>query len=119
MNISNSEMKLMEIIWEKQPITSPELVKAAFAQLGWKKSTVYTVIKSLSNKGALKSEKTVINALCTRDEVIIEKSENLLSRHFSGSLPVFLTTFLQKEKLTRSQAEELKKLIDEYTEDNK
>ena len=117
MKISDSELRLMEIIWDNAPIRSGELVTRAFDSLGWKKSTVYTVVKKLANKDIIKSENAVITPLCTRDEIMNEKSENLISKGYGGSLPMFLTAFLQKEKLTKTEAEELKKLIDNYTEE--
>ena len=116
MNISNSEMRLMEIIWQSAPIKSGEVVSRAYAELGWKKSTVYTVIKKLTLKGAIKSEDTVITPLCTRTEVLERRSDEIISNGYSGSLPMFLAAFLKKEKLTKAEAEELKKLIDDYTE---
>ncbi len=116
MKISDSELKLMELIWKNEPIRSGELVTLAFDSLGWKKSTVYTVIKKLSGKGFIKSEDAVITSLCSREEVLTERSENLISKAYGGSLPMFLTAFLQKERITKAEAEELKKLIDEHTE---
>lgn len=117
MKISDSELKLMELIWENEPIRSGELVTLAFDSLVWKKSTVYTVIKKLSGKGFIKSEDAVITSLCSREEVLTERSENLISKAYGGSLPMFLTAFLQKEQITKAEAEELKKLIDEHTEE--
>lgn len=116
MKISDSELKLMELIWKNEPIRSGELVTLAFDSLVWKKSTVYTVIKKLSGKGFIKSEDAVITSLCSREEVLTERSENLISKAYGGSLPMFLTAFLQKERITKAEAEELKKLIDEHTE---
>ena len=116
MNISNSEMRLMEIIWQCAPIKSGEVVSKAYAELGWKKSTVYTVIKKLTLKGAVKSEDTVITPLCTRSEVLEQRSDEIISNGYSGSLPMFLAAFLKKEKLSKADAEKLKKLIDDYTE---
>ncbi len=116
MKISDSELKLMELIWKNEPIRSGELVALAFDSLVWKKSTVYTVIKKLSGKGFIKSEDAVITSLCSRDEVLTERSESLISKAYGGSLPMFLTAFLQKERITKAEAEELKKLIDDHTE---
>ena len=117
MKISDSELKLMELIWKNEPIRSGELVTLAFDRLVWKKSTVYTVIKKLSGKGFIKSEDAVITSLCSREEVLTERSESLISKAYGGSLPMFLTAFLQKEQITKAEAEELKKLIDEHTEE--
>ncbi len=116
MKISDSELRLMEIIWQEGEIRSGELVKRAYRSLGWKKSTVYTVIKKLTLKNAVSSENTVVKPLCTRDEVLGQRSDELLSSGYSGSLPVFLAAFLKKEKLTKEEAAELKKLIDDFTE---
>ncbi len=116
MNISDGEMKLMELIWNNEPINSGKLVELAFSEHGWKKSTVYTMIKKLTLKEIIKSEKAVITSIYSRREVITEKSENFITQCCGGSLPMFLTAFLEKEKLTRSEAEELKSLIDNYTE---
>ncbi len=117
MSISNSEQNLMEIIWDNEPVKSGNLVTIAFEKLGWKKSTVYTVVKKLTDKGIIKSENAVITSLRQRDDVLGEKSENLINAGYGGSLPMFLTAFLSREKLSREEAEELKKLIDDYTEE--
>lgn len=117
MNISNGEMKLMELIWDNAPVNSGVLVTLAFDTLGWKKSTVYTVIKKLTLKGILKSEHAIITPLFSRSEIMDEKSDTLITNGYGGSLPMFLTAFLQREKLTRAEAEELKQLIDQYTEE--
>lgn len=117
MSISDSEQKLMEIIWECGPIKSGKLVTAAFERLGWKKSTVYTVVKKLTEKGIIVSENAVITYLRERDDVLGEKSEKLINNGYGGSLPTFLAAFLSREKITKEEAEQLKKLIDDYTEE--
>lgn len=117
MSISNGEMNLMEIIWENSPINSGVLVTLAFEKLGWKKSTVYTVLRKLVQKGIIKSEDAMITPIRSRNEIISEKSGELIEQCCNGSLPLFLTAFLQNEKLTKSQAEEIKKLIDDFTEE--
>lgn len=116
-NITNSEMKLMEIIWQGAPIKSGELAARAFSSLGWKKSTVYTVLKKLVLKGAVENVNSVVTPLCTKDEVLSSRSDELITNGYSGSLPMFLAAFLQKEKLTQKEAEELKGLIDRFTEE--
>lgn len=117
MSISNSEQGLMEMIWEKEPLKSGELVTLAAERLGWKKSTVYTVIKKLTVKGIIRSEKAVITSLRSREDVIGEKSESFVDKSCGGSLPMFLAAFLGREKLSREEAEELKRLIDDHTEE--
>ena len=116
MNLSNSEMKLMEIIWREAPVKSGEIAAQALRDLNWKKSTVYTVLKKLALKGAISSKDAVVTPLCTRDDILGQRSGELIQHGFSGSLPSFLAAFLKKEKLTVKEAEALKKLIDDYTE---
>lgn len=119
MNISNGEMKLMELIWANEPIRSGEVVARAYDAYGWKKSTVYTVVKKLSDKGFLRSENAVITSLVKQENALSEQSEKVIRSGFGGSLPMFLTAFLSKEKLSQSEADELKRLIDSYTEEKK
>lgn len=115
--LPDSEMKLLELIWREQPVRSGELVDKAYVEYGWKKSTVYTILKKLVTKGLAVNEQSVITATYDRDEVLSEKSEDVIKHSYGGSLPMFLTAFLSREKLSRKEAEELKKLIDEYTEE--
>lgn len=106
----------MAIIWENEPVKSGRLAELALERLRWKKSTVYTVLKKLVNKGAVKNENAVVTSLIHCEDVMREQSENIIGKCCGGSLPMFLTAFLGCEKLTREEAEELKKLIDKYTE---
>lgn len=117
MYLPESELKLMELIWENAPLKSGELSALARDRLGWKKSTVYTVIKKLTEKGAIVSENAVITPTVSRQEIMAESSVKTVSNRFGGSLSMFVSAFLGKEKITKEEAEELKRLIDSYTED--
>ena len=113
--LPDSEMKLMELIWDSEPVRSGELVSMSLEKHGWKKSTVYTILKKLVNKGFAINEDSVITSTRPREEVLSDRSEEEIERRYGGSL--FLTAFLSREKLTKKEAEELKKLIDDYTEE--
>ncbi len=115
--LPESEMKLLEIIWDSQPVKSGELVAKSFEAFGWKKSTTYTILKKLVTKGLAVNDNSVITAVHHREEVLSERSEDVIERSYGGSLPMFLTAFLSRERLSKSEAEELKRLIDEYTEE--
>jgi len=106
----------MTIVWDHEPAGSGELVRLCQEELGWKKSTTYTQIKRLCEKGLLKNEKAVVESLVTREEVQAQESDAFVERTFNGSLPAFLTAFLGGRKLSAKEAQELKKLIDEYQE---
>lgn len=112
--LCNSDYRFMMIVWDHAPVGSGELVRLCREQLGWKKSTTYTEIKRLCEKGLLKNEKAVVEPLVTREEVQAQESDAFVERTFAGSLPGFLTAFLGGKKLSDREAEELKNLIDHY-----
>lgn len=116
MKLCESDHRFMEVIWDNEPLTSGELVAICTRELGWKKSTTYTVLKKLCEKGYAKNEDTVVTALIPRDEVQAYESELFMERNFGGSLPGFLTAFLGGKTISAKEAAELKRLIDEHKE---
>jgi len=115
--ISESEYRFMEILWEQEPVSSMELVRFCRERLNWKKSTTYTVIRKLSDKKIVSSENTIVRSLVSRDCMQKQESDRFLKRKFGGSLPSFITAYLQDRKLTKEEAEHLQKLIRDVTED--
>ncbi len=115
LKLFDAEYKFMAIIWEREPINSTELVKIINEKLGWQKSTTYTMIKKLSEKGLLQNENAMVRALVKREEVQNYESEALLEKSFDGSLPLFIATFLQSKKLSKKEAEEIQRMVEEAT----
>ena len=113
----DAELKFMNIIWEREPIGSGDLVKVCNDKLGWKKSTTYTVLRKLCNRGILKNEKTIVTAIIKKEETQRYESHEVVDKSFGGSLPKFLTAFFGDKKISREEAEELKKLIDLHREE--
>lgn len=113
----DAELKFMNIIWEREPIGSGDLVKVCNEKLGWKKSTTYTVLRKLCNRGIVKNEKTIVTAIIKKEETQRYESHEVVEKSFGGSLPKFLTAFFGDKKISREEAEELKKLIDLHRED--
>ena len=113
----DAELKFMNIIWEEEPIKSGELVRVCNEKLGWKKSTTYTVLRKLAQRGVLKNENTVVTSIVKREDTQIYESHEVVEKSFGGSLPKFLTAFFGNKKISNDEAEELKKLIDSYKED--
>lgn len=111
----DAEWNLMEILWEKGPINSTKLVREAEAALGWKKSTTYTVLRKLGEKGALRNEETLVRSLVTKEAVLRQESSQFVHRYFEDSLPSFVAAFTQGRKLSKEEAEALKKMIEEAT----
>lgn len=113
LRIFDAEYRFMCIVWEKEPVNSTELVKLCQSEFGWKKSTTYSVIKRLSERGVLKNENAVVTALIKRIQVQKYESEQILEKTFDNSLPCFVAAFLQDKKLTQVEAEQIKKMIEE------
>jgi len=112
--LTESEERFAELIWQNEPIGSGDLVRLCETEMNWKKSTTYTVLKKLCEKGIFKNENAVVSSLMTKDEYYSKQSIRFVEDTFGGSLPKFLTAFISGKKLSREQAEELKRLIDEH-----
>lgn len=112
--IFESEYRFCEILWENEPVTSSELVRLCRERLEWKKSTTYTVIRRLSERGVLKSEDAVVTSLVSREDVQSAESAEVVERTFSGSLPSFIAAFTRKKNLSRQEIDEIQKIIDHY-----
>ena len=114
--LTAAEEKLAALIWRDAPLTSPDLVALAEREMDWKKSTTYTVLKKLCDKGVFKNESANVSVVLTRDEQIARQSRRYVEDIFGGSLPKFITSFIGGGKLTMEQAAELKRLIEEHEE---
>lgn len=112
--LTNAEAKLAELLWNIAPIASMELIKITQQEFGWKKSTTFSVLKILIEKGIAQNEKSTVTMLCTREQFISGQSRSYVEDTFGGSLPKFITSFIGGKKLTLKQAEELRRLIDEH-----
>lgn len=114
--LAEGEARFAELIWEKEPITSPELVKVCEREFQWKKSTTYTVLKKLCERGIFQNEKAVVTSLISKEEFYGYKSRKFVEESFGGSIPRFLTAFMGGKKLTKEQAAEIRELIDRFEE---
>jgi len=109
-----AEEKLAALIWREAPLTSPELVALAEKELDWKKSTTYTVLKKLCDKGVFKNKNAKVSVVLTQDALIAHQSRHFVEDTFGGSLPRFITSFFGGKKLSPEQADELRRLIEEH-----
>ena len=117
-NLTSAEEKLADIIWSSAPISSPDLVDIAYKQLDWKKSTTYTVLRRLCEKGIFKNTNATVTAQRTRQELLALQSRQFVNQAFSGSLPSFIAAFVGGGKLSPKIADELVKLIEAHQEEN-
>ena len=110
------EMIFASIIWESEPVSSGELVKLAAERLSWKKSTTYTVLKKLCDKGLFKNNSGIVSSLVSREEYTSLQTEEFVENTFNGSLPAFLAAFTSRKKLTADEVYEIKRMIDSFKE---
>jgi len=114
--LTNAEARLAELLWSNAPIASMEMIKLAEREFGWKKSTTFTNLKFLIDKGLAKNEKSRVSMLYTRDEIIAEQSCRYVDDAFNGSLPMFIASYTSNRKLSPEHVAELKRLIDDQEE---
>ena len=112
MRLGPVESRFAELIWDGEPISSTELVHLAERELEWKKSTTYTVLKRLCEKGIFQNEGGIVTSRLSREEYAARQSEQFVEETFSGSLPAFLTAFTSRKKLTEEEIDQLQRLIE-------
>lgn len=115
--LCDSEYRFMQVVWGSAPVNSGRLADLCAEQLGWKKSTTYTILKRLCEKGLLQNESATVTVLAPEESVAADAAESFVDRTFGGSLPLFLTAFMSGRKLSSSEAENLKRLIDAHREE--
>jgi predicted transcriptional regulator len=111
--IFESEYKFCLILWENEPIKSPELAEICKEKLGWSKTTTYTVIKRLRDRGVVKSEDTVVTSLISKDAAQMAEIDELMLKKFDGSISAFVAAFSRYQRLTDSEISEIRRIIDE------
>ena len=113
----DAEYRLMELVWNLEPVNSTALARRCEAELGWKKSTVFNtvfnLIRKLAGRGFLKNEHATVTALVKREQVRQYESAAVVERGFGGSLPAFVAAFLREKKLSPQEAGELRRMLDE------
>lgn len=115
MKLFDSELKVMEVLWEQGTKSAREIVDVLSARIGWNKNTTYTVIKKCIEKGAIDREEPgfICKALITRDEVAQSETEQLIDKMFGGSSELFFSSFLKNQGLSEEDAERLTRMIKE------
>ncbi|MDR0381333.1 MAG: BlaI/MecI/CopY family transcriptional regulator [Oscillospiraceae bacterium] len=116
LKLFDAEYRFACIVWENEPVPSGRLAELCLEKLGWKRTTVYTVLRKLVGRGILKHEHTMVTAIAKKEDVQGYESAAVVDRAFGGSLPSFVSAFLKTKKLTPEEAAEMQRLIDAYTE---
>ena len=111
----DSELKVMEVLWEQGPKTAKEIVDVLSERIGWNKNTTYTVIKKCIEKGAIERGEPgfLCTPLVTKDEVARSETEQLIDKMFGGSSELFFSSFLKNQGLSEADAIRLARMIEE------
>lgn len=110
--LGNIESRFADIVWEHAPIKTGELIQLCEKELGWKRTTTYTVLKKLSERGIFENRSGTVVVLISREEFYARQSERYVENSFDGSLPGFLAAFTSRRKLSEKEIEELQQIID-------
>lgn len=110
--IHESEYRFCLILWEHEPVSAPELVRLCQDELGWKRTTTYTVIKRLSERGVLKNDSGSIVSLVSKDEAQKNEIDELVEKKFQGSLPAFIAAFTKRRDISKKELDEVQTMID-------
>ena len=114
MKLGVIESRFANMIWDHEPIPSGELVKLCADQLQWKKSTTYTVLRKLCDRGIFQNQDGVVTSLISRQDFHARQSEQIVNETFEGSLPAFVAAFTRRQSLSDQDIAELQRLIDEH-----
>lgn len=118
LELGKIQTEFAEVIWEKEPVGSGELVKLCDEKFGWKKSTTYTVLKKLCEKGIFQNQDGVVTSVLSKEEFYAAKSDQFVEDTFKGSLPAFIAAFAFGKKLSKNEVDEIQNMIDKFKEDS-
>lgn len=117
MKLGLVESKFADMIWSHEPLSSRELVNLAQAELGWKKSTTYTVLKKLCDRGIFQNQGGIVTSRISRQDFFAMQSEKYVEETFAGSLPAFLAAFTKRKPLSQQEITEIRRMIDSFGEE--
>ena len=106
--------RFADVVWANEPISSGDLVKVCEKELSWKKSTTYTVLRKLCEKGLLQNVDGIVSSLISKEDFYSAKSEQIIEDSYEGSLPAFIAAFTSRKKLSKKEVDEIQKMIDAF-----
>ncbi len=117
LRLGTVEGRFADIVWQNQPLSTKELVSICERELQWKRTTTYTVLKKLCDRGIFKTENSTVSAVLSREEFYAIQSERFVEDTFKGSLPAFIAAFSSRKRLSAREVAEIRKMIEEYEGD--
>lgn len=111
------EARFADIIWSRAPLSTKELVALCEKELNWKRTTTYTVLKKLCERGIFKTENSTVSVLIEKDEFYAIQSEKFVDDTFGGSLPAFIAAFASRKKPSEREIAEIRRMIEQFGEE--
>ena len=108
------QAKFADIVWKNEPLASGVLVEICRNELNWKKSTTYTVLRKLCEKGLFRNENGIVSSIISRNDFYANQSRQFVEETFSGSLPAFIAAFASQKKLSKKEIDEIQQMIDSF-----
>ncbi|BCJ94381.1 hypothetical protein acsn021_19500 [Anaerocolumna cellulosilytica] len=115
--LGEMEQKFADIIWENEPVNSRTLTELCAEAFSWKRTTTYTMLKRLCDRGIFQNNEGTVLSLMSKTEFGAAQGEQFLNETFNGSLPKFLAAFTRRKKLSEKEINEIRQLIDEHKEE--
>ena len=117
-HLAEAEYRFACLVWDTEPLPSGQLVKLSAAELGWKKSTTYTVLKKLCARGLFQNTDGMVTPLVTRQDFYARQSQRFVEETFDGSLPAFIAAFAAGKKLSEQDVTDIRRMLDAYGKEN-
>ena len=118
LKLYDAEYRFALVVWENEPVHSRKLAELCADALGWKRTTTYTVLRKLCQRGILRNDNAIVSSEVKRSEVQVYESAAIVDRSFDGSLPSFITAFLKSKELTAEEADEIREMINNLVIEN-
>ena len=112
--IFESEFRFCQVLWDHEPVTSAVLAKLCKEELSWSRTTTYTVIKRLADRGVVRNDNSLITSLVTREEAQASEIDELVDKKFGGSLPAFVAAFTRRQDLSDAEIDAVQAMIDRF-----
>ncbi len=110
--VFESEYRFCLVLWEKEPMSAADLARVCKDRLQWSRTTTYTVIKRLGERGILENKNSVVRSLVSKDEVQLSDLDELMEKRFEGSLPAFIAAFAKRQNLSEKEIDDIKNIIE-------
>ena len=110
--VFESEYRFCLILWKYEPINSTKLARICKEELGWSRTTTFTVIRRLSDRGVVKNENATVTSLISKEDIQVAQMDEMMEKTFEGSLPAFISAFARRQALSDDEVQEILRIIE-------